>query len=98
VTIGQLVGISYELDSHGRLKIESKESARARGVPSPDRADALMLALCRLPWKIEILTTRDFNYSRSNSPRPISREHPYWGFTLLGDDDGLTSAIHGRDG
>ena len=29
----------------GRIKIESKESARQRGVRSPDRADALMLAL-----------------------------------------------------
>jgi hypothetical protein len=27
------------------MKIESKEKARERGVPSPDRADALMLAL-----------------------------------------------------
>jgi hypothetical protein len=44
-TIGQLAGIRRELDSRGRMKIESKEQARARGVPSPDRADALMLAL-----------------------------------------------------
>ena len=45
VTIGQLAGLIYEVDSHGRIKIESKESARARGVPSPDRAEALMLVL-----------------------------------------------------
>ena len=44
-TIGQLSGILFELDSHGRIRIEAKEKARARGVPSPDRADALMLAL-----------------------------------------------------
>jgi phage terminase large subunit len=44
-TIGQLAGLIYELDSQGRLKIESKEKARQRGVPSPDRAEALMLAL-----------------------------------------------------
>ena len=44
-TIGQLAGIRYELDGSGRIKIESKESARQRGVRSPDRADALMLAL-----------------------------------------------------
>jgi phage terminase large subunit len=47
ITIGQLAGLLYEIDSHGRIKIESKESARARGVPSPDRAEALMLALGR---------------------------------------------------
>ena len=52
-TIGQLAGILYELDSQGRMKIESKEKARARGVPSPDRAEALMLALCKPPQKYE---------------------------------------------
>jgi hypothetical protein len=37
-TIGQLAGIRYELDANGRIKIESKDSARQRGVRSPDRA------------------------------------------------------------
>jgi len=44
-TIGQLSGILYELDSQGRIRIEAKDKSRARGVPSPDRADALMLAI-----------------------------------------------------
>jgi phage terminase large subunit len=53
-TIGQLSGVLYELDSQGRMKIEAKDKARARGVPSPDRADALMLAIagadpCKYP-------------------------------------------------
>jgi hypothetical protein len=38
------------------MKIESKESARQRGVRSPDRAEALMLALCRPPQKFEYFT------------------------------------------
>lgn len=46
-TIGQLAGIVYEIDSRGRLRIEPKEKARARGVVSPDRAEALMLALAQ---------------------------------------------------
>jgi hypothetical protein len=50
-TIGQLAGLLYEFDSHGRMKIESKDNARERGVPSPDRADALMLALCKAPYE-----------------------------------------------
>jgi hypothetical protein len=41
--VGQLAGLRYEIDSQGRMKIESKEKARERGVPSPDRAEALML-------------------------------------------------------
>ena len=44
-TIGQLAGILREFDPSGRTKIESKENARQRGVRSPDRAEALMLAL-----------------------------------------------------
>jgi len=53
-TIGQLAGLLYELDSQGRIRMEAKEKARARGVPSPDCADALMLAIaaadpCKYP-------------------------------------------------
>ncbi len=58
-TIAQLAAIRFEIDSQGRLKIESKESARARGVPSPDRAEALMLALAKPPQKFEYYTIRD---------------------------------------
>lgn len=44
-SLGQLASLLYEIDSQGRIKIESKERARARGIASPDRAEALMLAL-----------------------------------------------------
>nr|DAF00003.1 MAG TPA: large terminase [Caudoviricetes sp.] len=44
-TAGQLAAIRYELTSKGQVKIESKDDMRARGVASPDRADALMLAV-----------------------------------------------------
>uniref|UniRef100_A0A831TG64 Terminase B n=1 Tax=Thermorudis peleae TaxID=1382356 RepID=A0A831TG64_9BACT len=42
--IGQLATRRYTVDSRGRIRIESKEQLRARGLPSPDRADALALA------------------------------------------------------
>ena len=42
--IGQLAGLKYSFNSLGRLVIESKEEMRRRGVPSPDKADALMMA------------------------------------------------------
>jgi hypothetical protein len=58
-TIGQLAGILYEIDSQGRIRIESKQQARARGVLSPDRVEALMLALCKLPEKFEYCSIRD---------------------------------------
>ncbi len=68
-TIGQLAGLLTEVDSSGRMKIESKEDARKRGVPSPDRAEALMLALCRPPQKMEF-------YSVCDLPRPGSGTTP----------------------
>ncbi len=42
--IGQLAGLRYSHDRRGRVVIESKEDARKRGVKSPDRAEALVLA------------------------------------------------------
>jgi phage terminase large subunit len=42
--IAQLAGIRYSHNSRGQIVIESKEEARKRGVKSPDRAEALMLA------------------------------------------------------
>lgn len=49
----QLGSLRWNLDSKGRIQIESKDEMKARGMPSPDRADALMLAFGHRP---EILT------------------------------------------
>lgn len=40
----QLAGLRFVYDSRGRIQIESKDDMKARGMPSPDRADAVMLA------------------------------------------------------
>src|SRR5262249_50176339 len=42
--IAQLAAIRYSYSSRGQLLIESKEDARRRGIKSPDRAEAIMLA------------------------------------------------------
>ena len=42
--IGELAALRYSYDSQGRIQMESKEAMRQRGLPSPDKADALMLA------------------------------------------------------
>jgi hypothetical protein len=57
-TIAQLADLRFELDSRGRMKVESKEDARARQSSSPDRAEALMLAIGdrRKPNRSEYLT------------------------------------------
>jgi phage terminase large subunit len=46
-TIGQLAGIRYELNPRGQTMIEKKDDARKRGVKSPDRAEACMLAFAK---------------------------------------------------
>ena len=44
---GQLSSLRHRYNSRGQFLIEPKEEARARGLPSPDKADALMLAFLR---------------------------------------------------
>jgi hypothetical protein len=43
-TVAQLTTRRYRVMPDGRVKIESKDDLRRRGLPSPDRADALGLA------------------------------------------------------
>jgi hypothetical protein len=39
----QLASIKYEEDSAGRIAVETKKEMKKRGLPSPDRADTLMM-------------------------------------------------------
>ena len=41
---GQLLALRYDVASSGRIRLESKADLRAKGQPSPDKADALALA------------------------------------------------------
>jgi hypothetical protein len=54
-TIGQLAGMRYKHNARGQVEIERKDEALKRGVKSPDRAEALMLA-CAAPRVTQILT------------------------------------------
>lgn len=45
----QLADIRFARTSKGRIKIESKEDAKKRGVASPNRAEALMLSRVQVP-------------------------------------------------
>lgn len=40
----ELVEIKYKRTSTGKIQIESKDDAKRRGIPSPNRADAVMLS------------------------------------------------------
>jgi hypothetical protein len=54
--MGELAALRYTYDSQGRVLIESKESIRQRGLPSPDKADALMLAFLEPSGRMRLWT------------------------------------------
>jgi hypothetical protein len=43
--IGELCTVRYSITSTGKIKVEGKQDMLNRGVPSPDRADSLMLTM-----------------------------------------------------
>jgi len=43
----QLTAIKYKFNAKGKIQIESKEEMASRGLPSPDRADALAMTFMR---------------------------------------------------
>ena len=47
--ISELASIRYSFSSSGQIRIEDKDELRNRGRPSPDMADALMLAFAQTP-------------------------------------------------
>lgn len=48
--VGQLTGRKYIMTDAGKMRIESKKTMKARGLPSPDEADSVLLAC--LPVKL----------------------------------------------
>jgi hypothetical protein len=52
----QLGAIKYTVTSRGQIKVESKKTMKRRGLPSPDRADMVMLAFAKLPPADRIVT------------------------------------------
>lgn len=55
----QLGAIRYKYTARGQIQIESKDDMRKRGLPSPDRADALMLAYGRVDPMAGMVVTED---------------------------------------
>ena len=54
--MGELAALRYSYDSQGRIYLESKDAMRGRGLPSPDKADALMLAFLDPPNQVRLWT------------------------------------------
>jgi phage terminase large subunit len=67
-TIAQLASIRYQHNARGQVVIESKQDARKRGVKSPDRAEAVMLAFApEIPREVQGVAY----YENRNSISPI---------------------------
>ena len=54
--VGELASLRYAYDSQGRIQMERKDDMRQRGLPSPDKADALMLAFLAPNRRVQLWT------------------------------------------
>lgn len=50
--LAQLTAIKYSLNSRGQIQLETKDEMRKRGMPSPDKSDALAYSFAAwdIPW------------------------------------------------
>jgi hypothetical protein len=55
----QLCALKWKPTSRGQVQIESKEDMRKRGLPSPDDADAVMLAFAEPPIAVSVVEEPD---------------------------------------
>ena len=65
-TQAQLSAPKYLSDSSGRIKIESKADIKRRGQSSPDRAEAVLLALYEPPGSVMPLNVAPVSLSKTN--------------------------------
>jgi hypothetical protein len=68
----QLGSIKYKYTSRGQVVIESKDDMKKRGLPSPDRADCLMMAYAHIPNWGETRTADELTDSDDYDQETIS--------------------------
>ena len=74
ILAAQLLSLRYDVTSSGQVKLESKRETRKKGVPSPDRADALALAFMRPP-SLQIWTGNE-PFLRARAPAGVPLPPP----------------------
>ena len=90
---GQLLGLRYDVSSSGQIRLEGKPQMRKRGMPSPDKADALALAFL-VPPSFGIWTGAEPFLNEDPPPNPtigaFGYDHPppYAEPPPTDDDDG----------
>lgn len=65
-TVAQLCGPVYKSDSQGRIQIEKKTDIKKRGLTSPDRAEAVLLALYEPPKSDILVPISPISMKQSN--------------------------------
>lgn len=76
--IAQLAGLRYSHNARGQVVIESKEDARKRGVKSPDRGEAIMLAFAECQPRyglLEYLAAKDEEERESRTRARVDAQH-----------------------
>lgn len=69
--LAQLGSIKWFTDRNGRIKVESKDEMKERGLPSPDRADAIMMSVCpRTEWPEDLVP--DHNRRDDTADKPMT--------------------------
>jgi hypothetical protein len=72
--ISQLTSRRWRPRSDGRVQLESKEDMRRRGLPSPDRADATVLALAADRFAVKASQLCVYNDNTTSNPQKESDE------------------------
>lgn len=65
-TLAQMSAPTYKSDSSGRIVIEPKKDMKRRGISSPDRAEAILLALYEPPGRREPRVEVPLSFSQTN--------------------------------
>ena len=73
---GQMLGLRYDVSSSGQVRLEGKREMRQRGMPSPDKADALALAFL-VPPSFGIWTGAEPLLRDDDPPKPHLAAYGY---------------------
>jgi phage terminase large subunit len=76
--IDQLKGPRYGFDGKSRLKLESKDEMKARGLASPDKGDALALTFAFPVARPDPVRDAQARLGISGGHQAQTEEHPYW--------------------
>lgn len=94
LTQSQVAGLRYKHNSRGQIQIESKEDAAKRGVPSPDRAEGLMLTYA---YGDPTVSTADLNDKFNEPGGSGGRQLPVTDLDRLADEMEESTGIRRRE-